>query len=276
MKKIDKYSKVFEMEEFKKDKYKFNLIFKMLESDTALFYSDLDSYIIGRGTLGYPTWVWTKDLISYDKVLEIEKLMELYLTDNEKDKFTCKKELYDYLVKDNYEFLNLEDYFEMGYLDCSVPKKPKDTDGNIDKIDKSEMGLIAGYWYNSCIEMQDIDLEPITMEEAMDDVINMYNSGNLYVWRDDFGKIVCMGYYSVNSDQAKISHVYTPVESRGKGYAANLVYEMTKKILDLGLVPLLYTDYKYAASNKAYINAGYEDKGILINFTCSKSKKLVK
>jgi predicted GNAT family acetyltransferase len=81
-----------------------------------------------------------------------------------------------------------------------------------------------------------------------------------------------MGYYSVNSDQAKISHVSTPVESRGKGYAANLVYEMTKKILDLGLVPLLYTDYKYAASNKAYINAGYEPQGILINFSCSKSK----
>ena len=32
-----------------------------------------------------------------------------------------------------------------------------------------------------------------------------------------------------------------------------------------GLKPLLYTDYSYPASNKAYINAGYEDKGILIN-----------
>ena len=79
MKKIDKYSKVFELEEFKKDKYKFNLIFKMLESDTALFYSDLDNYIIGRGTLGYPTWIWSKDNITYDKVLEIEKLILMFL-----------------------------------------------------------------------------------------------------------------------------------------------------------------------------------------------------
>ena len=73
-----------------------------------------------------------------------------------------------------------------------------------------------------------------------------------------------MGSYSVVNEQAKINHVYTPNDSRGKGYAANLIYEMTKMILDLGLVPLLYTDYNYIASNKAYINAGYEDKGINI------------
>ena len=55
-----------------------------------------------------------------------------------------------------------------------------------------------------------------------------------------------------------------------KGYAANLIYLVTNKLLEQGLVPLLYTDYNYFPSNKAYINAGYEDKGILINFSCSK------
>ena len=47
----------------------------------------------------------------------------------------------------------------------------------------------------------------------------------------------------------------------------------TRDGLDDGLKPLLYTDYSYIASNKAYINAGYEDKGILINFSCSREKK---
>lgn len=50
------------------------------------------------------------------------------------------------------------------------------------------------------------------------------------------------------------------------------IYLMTNDILEKGLVPLLYTDYNYIPSNKAYINAGYEDKGILINFSCSKKK----
>ena len=48
---------------------------------------------------------------------------------------------------------------------------------------------------------------------------------------------------------------------------------MTNDILERGLVPLLYTDYNYIPSNKAYINAGYEEKGKLINFSWSKEKK---
>ena len=47
---------------------------------------------------------------------------------------------------------------------------------------------------------------------------------------------------------------------------SNMTYE------DKNIQPLLYTDYSYPASNKAYINAGYDDKGILINFSCSRDK----
>ena len=50
------------------------------------------------------------------------------------------------------------------------------------------------------------------------------------------------------------------------------IHDLTERLLTDGLKPLLYTDYNYPASNRAYINAGYEDKGILINFSCSKKK----
>jgi predicted GNAT family acetyltransferase len=73
-------------------------------------------------------------------------------------------------------------------------------------------------------------------------------------------------------NQVKLSHVYTPIDERSKGYASNLIYTLTNELLEKELIPLLYTDYNYKPSNKAYINAGYEDTGILINFTCSKNK----
>ena len=63
--------------------------------------------------------------------------------------------------------------------------------------------------------------------------------------------------YGVADNQARLNHVYTPPEERQKGYAANLIYLMTNELLDKGLVPLLYTDYNYIPSNKAYINVGY-------------------
>ena len=81
-----------------------------------------------------------------------------------------------------------------------------------------------------------------------------------------------MANYDEVDGQAKLSHVYTPINERGKGYASNLVYSITNGLLKRGLVPLLYTDYNYIHSNKAYINAEYEDTGILINFSCSKIK----
>jgi len=77
---------------------------------------------------------------------------------------------------------------------------------------------------------------------------------------------------TVPTDTARIGHVYTLEDERGKGYAANLIHDLTKLILDKNIQPLLYTDYSYPASNKAYINAGYDDKGILINFSCSRDK----
>jgi predicted GNAT family acetyltransferase len=63
------------------------------------------------------------------------------------------------------------------------------------------------------------------------------------------------------------------MEERKKGYAANLIYLLTNDLLERGFVPLLYTDYHYIPSNKAYINAGYEDEGILINFSSSSCSK---
>ena len=46
MKKIDKNSKVFELSEFVKDQYKFNIIFKNLDSPTLELYSDEENYLI--------------------------------------------------------------------------------------------------------------------------------------------------------------------------------------------------------------------------------------
>ena len=97
-------------------------------------------------------------------------------------------------------------------------------------------------------------------------------SGKFYVLRNSSGKIVSMASFSIIENTAKLAHVYTPIDERGKGYSANLIYQLTNNLLEKEYVPLLYTDYNYIPSNKAYINAGYEPQGILINFSCFKSK----
>ncbi len=271
MKQIDINNEIFQSEEFQKDKYKFYLITQNLKSNSVILYSDEKNYVICRGAIGWPTWIWTKDSFDITKLDEIMQVIELYLTDSEKDKFTCKKELYDLLVKAGFDKLNLDDYFEMGTLSCKQTKKPKECDGKISISTIEDKPILVKYWFDDSQEMNGVD--PISMEQAEKDVQKMLDSNNLYIWKNDNGKIVCMANYSEVDGQAKLSHVYTPTDERGKGYAANLIYSMTNDLLKRGLVPLLYTDYNYPPSNKAYINAGYDDTGILINFSCSKEKK---
>lgn len=118
-------NKIFKSEEFQKDKYKFNLIFKNLPSPDLELYSDEESYIVCRGSKKWPTWIWTSDDFDKYKIEEIEEVITLYLTDSEKDKFTCKKELYDMLIERKFDKINLDDYFEMGFLICYQTKTPK-------------------------------------------------------------------------------------------------------------------------------------------------------
>ena len=261
---------IFMSQEFQKDQYKFGLILKNLPSPELELYSDEESYVACRGSKKFPTWIWTSDDFEESKISEIEELIRLYLTDNEKDKFTCKKELYDLLVKRNFANLNLDDYFEMGFLICHQTKAPRACDGVLSKPAESDVEVLVKYWYDDNIEM--VGNDSITMEQAKKDVEFFMADDKFFVLRNAENKIVCMASYDLAGEQAKINHVYTPAEERKKGYAANLIYLMTNDILERGFVPLLYTDYNYIPSNKAYVNAGYEDKGILINFSCSKKK----
>ncbi len=265
IKQIDKNNKIFLSKEFQDDKYKFYIILKNLSSDTLELYSDEENYIICRGRVDLPIWIWTKDNFDKKIVNDIEKIINDMLIEG-KTKLTCKKELYDLLVQRKYDKLNLDDYFEMGFLICHKTKKPKECDGILDIPTINDIEVLTQYFYNADNEMDGVD--NITFDEARVKAKEYLESGKFYVLRNMDNKIVAMAGYNVVNDQAKINAVYTPKEERRKGYAANLIYLMTNDILSKGLVPLLYTDYNYIPSNKAYINAGYEDTGILINFSC--------
>lgn len=164
--------------------------------------------------------------------------------------------------------LNKDDYFEMGFLICKEVKEPKECNLKMILSKEEDKEILTKYWFDDCNEMNGV--EGISMEQASKDVDEYIATKKFYVLKNGDGKIVCMAGYKLLDEQARIGHVYTPKEERKKGYAANLIYQITKMLLEEGFVPLLYTDYNYIPSNRAYINAGYEDTGILINFSCSK------
>lgn len=65
----------------------------------------------------------------------------------------------------------------------------------------------------------------------------------------------------LNDRFALINSVYTFPNERRKHYAQNLVYRVTRKVSDMGYIPMLYTDADYKASNNCYENIGYILRG---------------
>lgn len=272
MPKIDNNNLVFSTKPFINDKYAFSLILGIISSPEALIYSDEKSYIIARGQKGLPTWIWTSDDIKPEAINAAIKEMEYFIEEDEKAKFTCKKSFYEILLSMSPEFLSTDDYFEMGSLYCKEAKKPKPCSGNLDMPTEKDRDVLINYWYNASKDMNGV--EDITIEQAAQDVERFLASDTFFVWRVQ-GEVVSMGMYTVEGDnQVRINHVFTPLNQRGNGYAANLIYEMSRALLYDGLTPVLYTDYNYPAANKTYINAGYTPGGVLINFSCSRQRRL--
>ena len=266
IKKIKPDNKIFNSYEFKKDKYEFFIILQNLESETLELYSDEENYILCRGDVKWPTWIWTKDNFDSSLLREIEEAIDLYRLDVD-TRFTCKRELYDLLKKDNYKFLG-DYYFEMSYLACNQTVKPKTTDGNIELVTEDLEDILSTFIYNESREISDTRI--LTLEEARETFRKRTKRKTYYIWKNNNNKIVAEAFYIVVENNAKITGVYTLPEERGKGYAANLIYNLTSKVLEEGNHVSVYTDYNYIPSNKAYKNVGYVTEDILINFSCTK------
>lgn len=248
-----------QIKNFQQEKDKFYLLSVIALSSSPLMYSDLENYIIGRSETRYPTWIWTKDNLSEEKTDEITKILDKYLISGA-NKFTCKKELYDKLSKK----YSTKDYFEMGYLTCKEVVKPSQRKGIFVRPNYADKVTLAEFIRNNTKEIEN---KEISQQEALEQAEQFISGKEFYVLKNNKGDLVSMAGYSVIDGSAKISHVYTAKEERGKSYCKNLIYELTKKLLNEGYKVLLYTDYHYQPSNVAYKKVGFEDEGILINFT---------
>ena len=280
MKLIDKDNKIFKSNDYVNDKLLFAIFEKKINDANAKIMSDEENYIITNESEERAPWIWTKDNFDRSKLKEIEELIRLYLI-KDKMTFTCKKELYNALLEDNFELIDRTDYFEMGFMKCTKLKDTKQNDGRLDKAKKEERELIANYIYefDNFMDESVRSNRPTTEEELkqyyLEEADKEIDSDEFFVLRNAQDKIVCMAHYKTSTDgTAKLGLAYTPVEERGKGYAAKIVHDITGILLNKGFIPVLYTDQNYPNSNKAYYNAGYKNGGTLVNFSCN--KRLVK
>lgn len=264
MKKITKENKIFLSKEFEKDKYMYYGLFENETNKDIEIYSDEKNYIICVNNDNNELWIWTKE-DNEKNALEIITNKNIFIKQNIKYKFICKKELYKILNKLLEE--ELTNYLEQNFLICKKLHKPDICLGYFDNATMIDKDIIAKYWYNAHLEMNGVI--PISLQTSKTITEELIKNKSVYVIKNQNNKIVSIGYYIIKNDQAKIMGIYTHPEERRNNYAKGLVYNITNLIIKNGYIPTLYTDSNYLPSNKTYTSIGYIITGNLVSFIYS-------
>ncbi len=263
--KINKDNAIFKSKEFEKDRYKFFIALKILADNNSCLYSDEKNFVIMQMNENLPIWIWARDDIDSKCVDEIIVALKMHF--NRNCKIICKKEFYKLLLDKDIN-INRKLSSEIGTLFCIKTIPPKIIKGHMELAKLTDLSVLARYWFNDYVEMENHNYSQV---QAEIDMKSMINEGNFYILKDENNKIVCMARYTCVNDVASINKVYTPVEERRKGYCSNLIYNLTNMLLSNGITPVLYTDTNYIPSNKSYMNVGYEKNGLLESFYLGES-----
>jgi RimJ/RimL family protein N-acetyltransferase len=153
-------------------------------------------------------------------------------------------------------------------LDGLVPPRP--ARGVLRAATQEDVGL-ALEWYEAFA--RDADEQAGRPPGSMHDVaeteetmLRRIEADRVWLWTDESGMPVHLT--AVNAPAfgaARIGPVYTPKEHRGQGYAGNTVAALSRRILDSGAVPCLFTDQANPASNALYAALGYRPVVDMVN-----------
>jgi hypothetical protein len=92
---IDTNNKIFESDAYLQDANRFYIIKMNFPSPDLLLFSDEENYVICRGKLGYPTWVWTADDIGETQMAEIARVLADEYLGPERNQITAKPRFYE-------------------------------------------------------------------------------------------------------------------------------------------------------------------------------------
>ncbi len=116
------------------------------------------------------------------------------------------------------------------------------------RVDEAE--LLAAWISGFLTEVREVgDSEALVTERL--------RRGRIYLWDDD-GPRTMAAWAGKTPHGVRVNFVYTPPESRGKGYASACVAALSQRLLDEGNeFCCLYTDLSNPISNSIYQKIGY-------------------
>ena len=244
------------------DKYTLSVLSRIVCGDKELLLSDHGNIIICFTCQPFPVWIWTPDDASEE---ELERAYSLSKENGLMDgnhRFNIKYQLAEYFVnRAKRDGLDLSITTNLYAYDCPEPVAPSDgTDGELHQCTEDDVDTLVDFigMFHEAVNCDKESREQYRLQ-AEEDIRN----GIAYLWKNTAGKYVASCNMRPVDDMGTIGLVYTRDEERRKHYAEHLVYQVTMIAKDKGLIPMLYTDADYVASNACYEKIGFVLRGKL-------------
>lgn len=244
------------------DRYTFSVLSRVLHGDCNCVRTDHQRFILCHTAQPYPVWLWTPDGISEAEKAHAWTVADETLPMAEGYRYNLKYELAEYFIAQAQATGTAARIATNMYAyDCPQPVSPTlSTDGDFhictaDDVDEAAEMI---YQFHDAVHADRMSLENCRLL-----ALQRIETGSFFFWKNAGGETVACASCTINDGLGCVGGVYTKPQHRRKHYAQHLVYRVTRMLADKGLMPMLYTDADYAASNACYEKIGYVLRGKL-------------
>lgn len=245
---------------FAADELTFSVLIGIVNAKSTLVVTNHRRFVICYSCAPHPVWIWTADDIT---AMEKEQIWQIcqaeHLLPSAEGTITginMKYSLAEYFNSKNPAYGIA---MELLVYECFRTIPPvKQVDGVLAEVRLQDVEEVAEFMYRF---HQETGVDQTDHESCRKQAQTVVGKTTFHLWRNALGENVAMCSGKPAGEFGKVAYVYCKPEERRKGYVQQMVYQVTKKLLDQGLRPILYTDGNYAASNGCYKKVGYEQQG---------------
>lgn len=244
------------------DEATFSVLTGIVNYGCKCVITDHRDFVICYSCSPYPVWVWVRDGVGEEILETVWEIAGREFPAQQGFRYVMKYSTADFFLKKGEEMCHpLLVQVNMHTYVCRRPIEPRrKTDGGICRASMEDLEEMAEF---SRLFRMETGVDLLEKEACRQAVEKMIRGGCAYLWKDAAGRRAAMCSYEAGSGLGRVTHVYTRPEARRRGYAQRLVYEVTRMIGEKGILPAIYTDADYAASNACYRGIGYELAGSL-------------
>lgn len=243
------------------DRYTFAVLSRILPGPCHVILTDHERLILRHSAFPYPVWLWTPDGLSDHQKQRAWEVANSVCPLSGGYSYNLKYDLADYFIAQAHiQGNNAHISTNMYAYDCPTPIKPAHpVVGHLYRCTTEDTEAVAAMIFDFHSDIGDARFDLPTCRQIAENHI----ADHFYFWKNANSEPVACCSYHATDGLACISSVYTVPAHRRKHYAQQMVYEVTRMITEAGLMPMLYTDADYTASNACYEKIGYVLRGKL-------------